>query len=49
MYAKGHRVPVSGAVARSRAQAPVDVPPAPSEYYPPPPPGYAPPPPPDRR
>jgi hypothetical protein len=50
MYAKGHKVPVSGAVARSRAQAPAETPssaPAPtppSGYYPPPP-GYQPPPP----
>lgn len=42
MYAKGQRVPVSGAMARSRAQ-----PPAGASYPPPPPPpGYAPPPPP---
>lgn len=37
MYAKGHRVPVSGRYAPAVA-------PAPSAYYPPPPPGYAPPP-----
>lgn len=48
MYAKGQQVPVSGAVARSRAQAPADhagasYPPPPSGYPPPPPPGYAPP------
>ncbi len=50
MYAKGHQVPVSGAMARSRTQAPVDragasyPPPPPSGNPPPPPPGYAPPP-----
>jgi hypothetical protein len=54
MYAKGQRVPVSGAVAHSRSQAPVDragaeppgasYPPPPAGYPPPPPPGYAPPP-----
>jgi len=54
MYAKGQQVPVSGAVARSRTQAPVDRgsaapagaghPPPPAGYPPPPPPGYAPPP-----
>lgn len=54
MYAKGQQVPVSGAVARSRAQAPADragasypspgnIPPPPSGYPPPPPPGYGPP------
>jgi hypothetical protein len=54
MYAKGERVPVSEAVARSR-QAPVNaappVPPAaPSAInFPPPPAGYAPPPPPEMR
>lgn len=37
MYAKGHRVPVSGAMTRSRLQPPA------ASY--PPPPGYAPPPP----
>lgn len=41
MYAKGHQVPVSGATARSRAQAPAAAPAAAS--YPPPPPGYVPP------
>lgn len=47
MYAKGHKVPVSGLVSRRQAPAPADAPPpAPSGYYPPPPPsGYAPPPP----
>jgi len=47
MYAKGQQVPVSGAVARSRTQAPVDrgsAAPAGAAYPPPPPPGYAPPP-----
>jgi len=48
MYAKGQRVPVSDAVARSRAQVPAGAsyppPPPPSGYPPPPPPGYAPPP-----
>ena len=54
MYAKGQQVPVSGAVARSRTQAPAQPaapagasypPPAPSgNVPPPPPPGYAPPP-----
>jgi len=46
MYAKGHKVPVSGAMARSRPSAPAYGPSAPSGYYPPPPPppGYAPPP-----
>ncbi|KAF0166110.1 MAG: hypothetical protein FD157_729 [Rhodocyclaceae bacterium] len=53
MYAKGQQVPVSGAVARSRTQAPADsgnsapagaaYPPPPSGYPPPPPPGYGPP------
>lgn len=38
MYAKGHRVPVSGAITRGRVQAPAGA------SYPPPPPGYAPPP-----
>lgn len=43
MYARGHRVPVSGSMARSRIQAPP--PPDQSQYYPapPPPPAYAPP------
>ena len=43
MYAKGHRIPVSGRIAsqfRARTAAP------PVYYPPPPPPGYAPPPPP---
>jgi hypothetical protein len=47
MYAKGHKVPVSESVARSRSQAPAApaVAAPPSSYYPPPPPpGYAPPP-----
>ncbi len=47
MYAKGHQVPVSGTMARSRSQAPVEpaaTPPAGAAYPPPPPPGYAPPP-----
>lgn len=50
MYAKGHKVPVSGAmVTRGQAPAtatvPANVPPAqPSGYYPPPPPDYNPPP-----
>ncbi len=56
MYAKGQQVPVSGAVARSRVQAPVDragaAPagasyPPPAGNIPPPPSGYPPPPPPD--
>jgi len=53
MYAKGQQVPVSAAVARSRAQVPADragasypppgnIPP-PSGYPPPPPPDYGPP------
>lgn len=42
MYAKGHRVPVSGAMSRSM-QAPAR--PATTYYPPPPPPGYVPPPP----
>jgi hypothetical protein len=49
MYAKGQQVPVSGAMARSRAQAPVaraPAAPAGASYPPPPPPGNAPPPPP---
>ena len=49
MYAKGEQVPVSGSMARSRAQAPVyrAAPAAPesSSYPPPPPPGYVAPPP----
>ena len=44
MYAKGHQVPVSAAIARSRTQAPVENPPVPSANFPPPPPGSAPPP-----
>lgn len=47
MYAKGHKVPVSGSVARSRTQAPAETSPsapAPSSGYYPPPPGYQPPP-----
>ncbi|MDK9702193.1 MAG: glycine zipper family protein [Sulfuritalea sp.] len=44
MYAKGQQVPVSGAAARSRTQAPAQ-PAAPAgTYYPPPPPGQVPPP-----
>lgn len=42
MYAKGHKVPVSGTLRQ--AQPPAPAAPAPG-YYPPPPPGYAPPPP----
>jgi len=46
MYAKGHRVPVSGhMVAPERARPPVDYPPAntpPPNYYPPPAPHYPP-------
>ncbi|MCX7155793.1 MAG: YMGG-like glycine zipper-containing protein [Rhodocyclales bacterium] len=51
MYAKGQQVPVSGAVARSRTQAPAaapaatSYPPPPSGSVPPPPSGYPPPPP----
>jgi hypothetical protein len=43
MYAKGHQVPVSGAMARSRTQPPVEPAtsvPAGAAYPPPPPPGY---------
>lgn len=43
MYAKGHRVPVSGAMSRSQVEAPVERPtaaPASTSYPPPPPPGY---------
>ena len=47
MYAKGQKVPVSGAYARSLAPAPGAPPPAPAAAYPPPP-GNPPPPPPDR-
>jgi hypothetical protein len=48
MYAKGHKVPVSGSMV-TRSQAPAaasaNTPPAqPSGYYPPPPPDYKPPP-----
>jgi len=43
MYAKGNRVPVSGAMSGGRSQ-----PPAGSYTPPPPPPGYPPPPPPPR-
>jgi hypothetical protein len=49
MYAKGEQVPISGAAARRRIQAPVDqavAAPAGPSYPPPPPSGYAPPPPP---
>ncbi|MDD5248466.1 MAG: glycine zipper family protein [Rhodocyclaceae bacterium] len=43
MYAKGDKVPVSGALARPQAP-PAPIPPAPAGAYPPPPPpGYAPP------
>lgn len=41
MYAKGERVPVSGALARPQSVAPPVAAPA---YMPPPPPGYGPPP-----
>jgi Glycine-zipper domain len=47
MYAKGERVPVSGAMARSRQRPPLNPAseaPAGTYYAPPPPPGYAPPP-----
>lgn len=43
MYAKGQQVPVSGALARSRVQAPAEraaPTPPPGASYPPPPPGY---------
>ena len=43
MYAKGHRVPVSGHIEQQRSYTPP--PPKPTYYAPPPPPGYAPPPP----
>lgn len=46
MYAKGHKVPVSGTMMSKPAPVPADTPPAsPSGYAPPPPPGYAAPPP----
>ena len=46
MYAKGHRVPVSGALMNKPAPMPADAPPVQSSgYFPPPPPGYAAPPP----
>jgi hypothetical protein len=46
MYAKGHRVPVSGGLMNKPAPMPADAPPALSSgYFPPPPPGYAAPPP----
>jgi hypothetical protein len=47
MYAKGHKVPVSGSMMmRNQTPAPANATPAqPSGYYPPPPPDYAPPPP----
>ena len=47
MYAKGEKVPVSGALARPQPQAPSAAPPAPGGTYlpPPPPPGNPPPPP----
>ncbi len=41
MYAKGHRVPVSGRILNERQRRPAYYPPAPATY-PPPPPGYAP-------
>lgn len=47
MYAKGHQVPVSSALSRSRIYAPAGASypsQPPSGYAPPPPPGYAPPP-----
>lgn len=44
MYAKGHRVPVSGRFVTS--PKPSAMPPPPSRYMPPPPPDHAPPPPP---
>lgn len=44
MYAKGHKVPVSGSM-RQNQPAPAAAPPAPPSGYYPPPPGYAPPPP----
>lgn len=45
MYAKGHKVPVSGAMTSKPAPTPAVTPPAqPSGYYPPPPPDYGPPP-----
>ena len=45
MYAKGHRVPVSGQLQAAPVAAPTVPPPAPAGYYPPPPPpGYGPPP-----
>jgi len=50
MYAKGHKVPVSGSFRQGQAPAPAPAPAAsapPAGYYPPPP-DYAPPPP-DRR
>lgn len=46
MYAKGNQVPVSGAMTRSRTQAPAQpAAPARTSYPPPPPPGNPPPPP----
>ena len=51
MYAKGHRVPVSGHIEQQPAYSPPPAnyapPPPPPGYTPPPPSGYAPPPPPD--
>ncbi len=44
MYAKGHRVPVSGHIEQQRSYTPPP-PPKPTYYAPPPPPGHAPPPP----
>ena len=50
MYAKGHKVPVSGTFRQNQAPAPAATPAAPSSgYYPPPPAGYAPPAPPGAR
>jgi hypothetical protein len=46
MYAKGHRVPVSGQLMSAPAQRSNPPPPPPPGYAPPPPPGYGPPPPP---
>lgn len=46
MYAKGHRVPVSGRIVTQQRPA-YNPPPAPAAYPPPPPPGYASPIPPD--
>lgn len=48
MYAKGHRVPVSGQLMPGPVQPSSPPPPPPPGYSPPPPPVYAPPPPPSR-